>query len=69
MSMSVIVLGAECPWPRLDGKVTLAGTGARVVETGRGGSSPQAQESSPFQQPWRALQAGITLDRVTGPLH
>ena len=49
MSMSVIVLGAECPWPRLDGKVTLAGTGARVVETGRGGSSPQAQESSPFQ--------------------
>lgn len=29
----------------------------------------QAQESSPFQQPWRALQAGITLDRVMGPLH
>lgn len=27
----------------------------------------RAQESSPFQQPWRALQAGVTLDRVTGP--
>ncbi|KAJ8797519.1 hypothetical protein J1605_017251 [Eschrichtius robustus] len=36
MSMSVIAHGAEHRWQHLNGKVTLAGTGARVVGTGRG---------------------------------
>ena len=36
MSMSVIAHGAEHRWQHLNGRVTLAGTGARVVGTGRG---------------------------------
>lgn len=36
MSTSVMAHGAEHRWQHLSGKVTLAGTGARVVGTGRG---------------------------------